>query len=1248
MIKKLLLCCIGLALVLTVVSIASSGDRFQVLPVEDAVTAQPPDSRAPCAMTKTNGNMVSYFGGFEPGMGNYTYFNPQVECGSPTYPFEITGFSFTLLDFTGAVWPALLDIVVYDLAASGNPCDGPVTELCRYSVSADQASFMHPTVGTYNFPAGACCVNGPFFIGIEYTGGTAGSIPSVCYDDIIPVDTCDNWFLYGGVYYEWHDIWEPPGPGYPLFWVNGETVSSNCGACDWQPGDPHKMHFPQLQDEEGWAVNATQPMILAEDFMCMETGWIKDFHFWGAWKNENEGQVMTFVLSIHEDIPADQNPDGYSKPGLTLWEMEVEEFEFTPIDPPTMEGWYDPASGEVINDDHTAYWQYNICLPELNWFWQDSGTIYWVNISAIVADAQNTTWGWKSTQNHWNDDAVWAMWGDLNWIDIWEPTDPQMNLFWIAFDPTGAIVPPMTGGVGYYGPGDVNGWWMYAQPDWEFWNIWFYDHPFSYDRQKEARIEFDIYEFEPGYPSWITLVVNYSTDIWSLEGQPPGDSMPPLPGMPPEVELMYIGRDTLYDGPVNEIPPHFIADWRIEEYNPEWISIDVFGYNFIIPEGSGMIFHDCIGSLDLSLVVTGDAPAADSGACCYPDLGGFNSLCVYTTESYCVSTLGGVYEGDGSVCAGMQACCLLDGSCVDADSLCCVNELGGIPQGPGTVCTIPEACCFADGSCADLDPLCCVDQGGVPQGPGTACTAPQACCMPDGSCADLDPLCCAQQGGTSQGPGTVCTIPKTCCFPDGTCQNLDPLCCDDAGGSPSPTGSPICLGDNNGDGVDDACEGSGWVPGDPHKMHYPQLPDEAGWDVNATEPVVLADDFMCTDTGWIKNIHFWGSWKHGNEGQILAFVLSFHEDIPADQSPTGYSMPGALLWEREINEFGYRPIDPPTMEGWYDPSTGEVIPNDHQAYFQYDVYLEEPDWFWQDSGTIYWMNISAVILDPVNTHWGWKSTTDHWNDDAVWSFWGELDWIEMYEPEISNPITNAFGVAIDPSGMFIDGFGENAFGDGWYYYPEEEWWNIWFYDHPFDSARYKYVTIEFDAFMIEPGLPAFLELAVNWSTDLWSLDQPPSDSTPPLPGEDEALYIGRATLFMEEYFEGHYVVSFTIPDYNPEWVSVDVRGFNFDIPMGLITHECIGQQSLDLSFVISSGSCCMIRGDINHDGAPSSPDIADLVYMVNYMFNAGPPPPCMEEADIDGNGLIPYPDIADLVYLVNFMFNAGPPPVPCP
>ena len=76
----------------------------------------------------------------------------------------------------------------------------------------------------------------------------------------------------------------------------------------------------------------------------------------------------------------------------------------------------------------------------------------------------------------------------------------------------------------------------------------------------------------------------------------------------------------------------------------------------------------------------------------------------------------------------------------------------------------------------------------------------------------------------------------------------------------------------------------------------------------------------------------------------------------------------------------------------------------------------------------------------------------------------------------------------------------------------------------------------------------------------------------------------------------------------------------------------------------SAISCCIIRGDIDHDG--TGPNITDLVYLVAYMFDSGPAAPCPEEADIDGNQA--GPDIADLVYLVTYMFASGPAPAPCP
>lgn len=74
------------------------------------------------------------------------------------------------------------------------------------------------------------------------------------------------------------------------------------------------------------------------------------------------------------------------------------------------------------------------------------------------------------------------------------------------------------------------------------------------------------------------------------------------------------------------------------------------------------------------------------------------------------------------------------------------------------------------------------------------------------------------------------------------------------------------------------------------------------------------------------------------------------------------------------------------------------------------------------------------------------------------------------------------------------------------------------------------------------------------------------------------------------------------------------------------------------------GGCCQTRGDIN--GIDNLVDIADLLYLVNYMFDAGPEPLCMEEADV--NGLDQAVDIADLLYVVEYMFRGGPLPVPCP
>ncbi|MDH3891224.1 MAG: S8 family serine peptidase [candidate division Zixibacteria bacterium] len=63
-------------------------------------------------------------------------------------------------------------------------------------------------------------------------------------------------------------------------------------------------------------------------------------------------------------------------------------------------------------------------------------------------------------------------------------------------------------------------------------------------------------------------------------------------------------------------------------------------------------------------------------------------------------------------------------------------------------------------------------------------------------------------------------------------------------------------------------------------------------------------------------------------------------------------------------------------------------------------------------------------------------------------------------------------------------------------------------------------------------------------------------------------------------------------------------------------------------------------GDI--DGNGQGPDISDLIYLVDYMFNGGAVPPVLELADLNGDG-VPA-EIGDLVHLVDYMFSGGLPP----
>lgn len=62
------------------------------------------------------------------------------------------------------------------------------------------------------------------------------------------------------------------------------------------------------------------------------------------------------------------------------------------------------------------------------------------------------------------------------------------------------------------------------------------------------------------------------------------------------------------------------------------------------------------------------------------------------------------------------------------------------------------------------------------------------------------------------------------------------------------------------------------------------------------------------------------------------------------------------------------------------------------------------------------------------------------------------------------------------------------------------------------------------------------------------------------------------------------------------------------------------------------------RGNANGD---SGIDLADALFVMNWLFAGGPNPTCLDASDVNDDSTV---DISDAIYLLNYLFVSGPPP----
>ena len=225
-----------------------------------------------------------------------------------------------------------------------------------------------------------------------------------------------------------------------LLVVLGLVATGTAAMADW--GAPLKWNQFDNTDPHGRTIqtwfssNPSQGQLVADDFLCTQTGWINELRVRGHDDDYNFG-VKVYIWA---DVPTTSNDESHPGTLLKSWNLGKAD-----AGDPHKIGWSDAGNGE-----------YRINLPENDWFMQEGTSanpiIYWVGVQAHhdILGIEQFHWNYRDnlqndnpnpTDIHNLDDAVvWdAALGSWKHLGAWYNEDWFNGNHWEFTSYTGTL-----------------------------------------------------------------------------------------------------------------------------------------------------------------------------------------------------------------------------------------------------------------------------------------------------------------------------------------------------------------------------------------------------------------------------------------------------------------------------------------------------------------------------------------------------------------------------------------------------------------------------------------------------------------------------------------------------------------------------------------------------------------------------------------------------------------------------------------